>query len=130
MTYPVDPVELAAVRPGDLLLIGARTIQVSRVVETERPTRVVAGPPLIKKCARLYDTDGDAFIEAPLDEIAHRIYPVTDAPTTTPIPNKLLAALVAAFQEAPDDDAARDELVVDAANAIVHHLNQNQEATR
>lgn len=78
MTYPVDPVQLADVRPGDLLLIGARTIQVARVVETERPTRVVSGPPLLKKCARLYDTEGDAFIEAHLDEIAHRIHPLTD----------------------------------------------------
>lgn len=81
MSFPIDPVQLADVRPGDLLLIGARTVEVSRVVETERPTRVVTGPPLLKKCARLYDTDGDAFIEAPLDEIAHRIHPLTNTST-------------------------------------------------
>lgn len=82
MSFPIDPVQLADVRPGDLLLIGARTVEVSRVVETERPSsRGIAGPPLIKKCIRLYDTDGDAFIEAPLDEIAHRIHPLTGTTT-------------------------------------------------
>lgn len=81
--YAVDPVQLDEVQPGDALLIGARLVTVARVVETERPSsRGVAGPPLIKKCIRLYDVDGSAFVEAPLDEIAHRIHTTTDTPTT------------------------------------------------
>lgn len=125
--YAVDPVQLVDVRPADAILIGARLVTVARVVETERPSsRGIAGPPLIKKCIRLYDVDGDVIVEAPLDEIAHRLISKTDVL----VPASLLIDLQEAFRAYPDDDAARDELVVDAANAIVHHLTKDQEATR
>lgn len=126
MTYIVDPIKLADVRPGDHLLIAGRNTEVSRVVETERPTRTVAGPPLIKQCVRLYDVEGDAFVEAPLDETVHRV----TSPLGVVLPATLLIDLQEAFRAYPDDAAARDELVVDAANAIVHHLTKDQEATR
>ncbi|WP_315503106.1 hypothetical protein [Actinomyces radicidentis] len=125
--YAVDPITLADVQPGDALLIGAHLITVARVVETERPSsRGIAGPPLIKKCIRLYDVDGDVIAEAPLDEIAHRLTSKTDVL----VPAGLLIDLEAAFQGSPEDVRVRDELIVDAANAIVAHLHPDKEPTR
>lgn len=72
-SYPPQPfnairVPAQYVRPGDVVHLAKGDATVDRVVEVDRPGLDGSGQAVIRQHVKLYDVDGRAFLQQPLDD--------------------------------------------------------------